>query len=309
MERGWSKAMRKTPGANRAGFTLIELLVVIAIIAILAALLLPALASARQNAQQSQCLSNLRQMEMQALNYNTDTGSMLIPADANDPNYPNGEWLGRLLSFYMRTFPTNIMVCPAANMAPVVSPLSASGGGGDNGTAVNAYSRICNNGIVLFASYGYNGWMYDGTNGASGAGDGTGYTVNGVVDGGYFVKDKNILFPSKTPTFFDENWVDTWPLERDSPSSDLFHGIDYNQHSPEEMGRLAIARHGTNPHNGRWLSYTSTPWNPSCGVDVAFADGHAEYERLRQLWTLSWHVGQWGEPANLPPEVGAPVAP
>lgn len=44
-----------------AAFSLIELLVVIAIIAILAALLLPALSSAKQRAQNAQCLSQLRQ--------------------------------------------------------------------------------------------------------------------------------------------------------------------------------------------------------------------------------------------------------
>jgi prepilin-type N-terminal cleavage/methylation domain-containing protein/prepilin-type processing-associated H-X9-DG protein len=52
-------------------FTLIELLVVIAIIAILAAMLLPALQKAKQKAEQSNCVSNMKQISSAAALYAT----------------------------------------------------------------------------------------------------------------------------------------------------------------------------------------------------------------------------------------------
>ena len=74
---------QKSPSAH--AFTLIELLVVIAIIGILAAMLLPVLGKAKSEVHRTQCLSNLRQLQLCWHLYALDNGGALVANKAQTP--------------------------------------------------------------------------------------------------------------------------------------------------------------------------------------------------------------------------------
>lgn len=62
--------------ARRTGFTLVELLVVMAIIALLVAMLLPAIQNVRESGRRTQCLNNLHNLLIAAINYEGVHGAL-----------------------------------------------------------------------------------------------------------------------------------------------------------------------------------------------------------------------------------------
>jgi prepilin-type N-terminal cleavage/methylation domain-containing protein len=278
-------------------FTLIELLVVVAIIAILAALLLAALSSAKLQAQQTQCISNLKELALAhnmyadefangipnvaGFGYINPWETMLGPYDGNSPSLPLCPSASRLPASLSLTNGT-LDVDGTADTAWYLQGNVFAGAGPGSGMAGLVYS-VTNSG-----SYAFNGWLYDPW---------------GVPPGavpGFFRKPSAVLHASLTPVFADSVTHDVLPNPLDLPATNLYLGVGEGQSLAGSglISVITIARHGSRPASAAPTDVNIKQRLPGM-IDVAFVDGHIQKSPLENLWNYSW-TSTWKIPNPRP---------
>ncbi|HZZ80741.1 MAG TPA: DUF1559 domain-containing protein, partial [Gemmataceae bacterium] len=172
-------ANNAAPNNSRGAFTLIELLVVIAIIGILIAILLPAVQAARESARRTQCINNIKQLGLAALNFHE--ANQAFPMGRQQPN----------------TYSQHAMLLPYLEQGTVYSQINfANGTGSNNAKFVNIPGFRCPDDLDdRMSSAADSADQYDAVLGAWGrnnyranAGSDVGTTVN---DGSPSAKETN----------------------------------------------------------------------------------------------------------------------
>jgi prepilin-type N-terminal cleavage/methylation domain-containing protein/prepilin-type processing-associated H-X9-DG protein len=100
----------------------------------------------------------------------------------------------------------------------------------------------------------------------------------------------SIQQPSQTPYIFDCITLTAAPLESDPVPTDLWQPVDISL----EMQRCTILRHGGKCATKPYLFSGQRQQLPG-GINMGFADGHAQLAYLRDLWSYDWH-SNWQAP-------------
>jgi prepilin-type N-terminal cleavage/methylation domain-containing protein/prepilin-type processing-associated H-X9-DG protein len=250
---------------RRRGFTLIELLVVIAIIAILAAILFPVFAKAREAAERTSCLANVKQLltavQLYCNSYDNrlpDSDPLYYYSGTGGGGYPDATtywgW-GRAIQPYAENW--QVFVCPYHPEFEDTFQLDANGGV----PSVNA----------LFG-YAYNGSYWRGCPGTGQAPDGMsgldGYlSITRVRDasGTLMIADSG---SAGSDELGDATPGDTLPVDQDQAA---------NGAAWSTMTDVGVRFYPEGRHDN--------------GFNVGFVDSHAKWLGFDQLYDQShWTI-------------------
>jgi type II secretory pathway pseudopilin PulG len=235
--------------SEATAFTLVELVAVIFTLAVLAALALPLLASPSVKDQQTQCLNNVKQLQMAwtsyagddngklALNTATDWGGSQTGLEAEyQPGQAEASWVLGCATNPVADLITHGLIYPyVGSIAPYKCP---------------ADLKTCPSGVPTLRSYSINGYM-GGYWPPESAVKATEFTNLGTIASHFPPAMALVVIEENLVTINDGSWV-------------------------QDVGALALEP------NGYWIDSPAHHHLNACSM--CFADGHC----LMRKWTDKW---------------------